>query len=153
MFQRQQLTILCCKLTQCSVHNICRHRGNKLVRDAAGTRPGFACNFHGWGYTTEGKLRLITDEKEFRERNWPIAEARGKWMLLRDKLIEDAKIEATDADYEKLAEEESAKYGLPKDNLLKYYHKYDTIKNRIVSEKLGALLRERVKITEKVIEN
>ncbi len=48
-------------------HNICRHRGNKLVRDAAGTRPGFACNFHGWSYTTEGKLRLVTDENEFRD--------------------------------------------------------------------------------------
>ncbi|MSQ51148.1 MAG: aromatic ring-hydroxylating dioxygenase subunit alpha [Betaproteobacteria bacterium] len=48
-------------------HNICRHRGNKLVRDASGTRPGFTCNFHGWGYTAEGRLRLITDEKEFED--------------------------------------------------------------------------------------
>lgn len=46
-------------------HNICGHRGNKLVRDGSGQRVGFTCNFHGWGYTTEGKLRLVTDEKEF----------------------------------------------------------------------------------------
>ena len=46
-------------------HNVCRHRGNKLVRDMEGTRPGFACNFHGWSYNTEGRLRLITDESQF----------------------------------------------------------------------------------------
>src|SRR6185369_1959669 len=36
-----------------------------LVRNGAGCRAGFTCNFHGWGFTTEGKLRVITDEKEF----------------------------------------------------------------------------------------
>jgi len=88
------------------------------------------------------------DDHEFRERNMPIAEARGKWVLLRDKLIESEGIEATDEDLEKLAEEESAKYGLAKENLLKYYHKHDTIRNRIVSDKLSARLREKVKIVE-----
>jgi trigger factor len=88
------------------------------------------------------------DAGEFRERNRPIAEARGKWVLLREKLIESEGIEATDEDLEKLAEEESAKYGLTKENLLKYYHKHDTIRNRIVSDKLGARLREKVKIVE-----
>lgn len=50
-------------------HNICRHRGNKLVRDGAGNRAAFACNFHGWAFATDGKLRLITDEKEFEDCN------------------------------------------------------------------------------------
>jgi len=86
------------------------------------------------------------DDHEFRERNRPIAEARGKWVLLREKLIESEAIEATDEDLEKLAEEESAKYGLAKENLLKYYNKHDTIRNRITSEKLAARLREKVKI-------
>ncbi|MDP4199168.1 MAG: trigger factor [Bacteroidota bacterium] len=92
------------------------------------------------------------DEEEFRERNRPIAEARGKWVLLRDKLVESEAIEATDEDFEKLAEEEAAKYGLPKENLLKYYHKQDSIKNRIVSDKLGNRLREMVKLVEKPVE-
>ena len=46
-------------------HNVCRHRGNKLVREGSGTRPIFSCNFHGWAFTTEGQLRLITDEAQF----------------------------------------------------------------------------------------
>ncbi|HEY3876020.1 MAG TPA: trigger factor [Candidatus Kapabacteria bacterium] len=88
------------------------------------------------------------DDAQFREQYQPIADARAKWMLLRDKLLESENIEATDEDYEKLAEEESTKYGVAKENLLKYYHKHDSIANRIVSDKLGARLREKVKITE-----
>jgi FKBP-type peptidyl-prolyl cis-trans isomerase (trigger factor) len=97
------------------------------------TRRGFPANYG-------------IDEEAFHDRNFPMAEARAKWMLLREKLVEAENLEATDEDFEKLAEEEGAKYGLPKENLLKYYRKYDTVKNRIVSEKLGTMLRERVKV-------
>jgi trigger factor len=92
------------------------------------------------------------DEKEYRNRMWPVAEARAKWALLRDKLIEAEKLESTDEDLEALAKKEAEMYGLPAENLLKYYQKTESIKNRIVSEKLGKLLRERVKIKEKKIE-
>lgn len=88
------------------------------------------------------------DDTKFREQYQPTADARAKWMLLRDKLIESENIEATDEDFEKLAEEESTKYGVAKENLLKYYHKHDSIANRIVSDKLAAMLRQKVKITE-----
>ncbi|MBV8593981.1 MAG: aromatic ring-hydroxylating dioxygenase subunit alpha, partial [Caulobacteraceae bacterium] len=46
-------------------HNICRHRGNKLVRAGAGCSRAFVCNFHGWSFTNEGKLDLVTDELQF----------------------------------------------------------------------------------------
>ncbi|HET6510640.1 MAG TPA: trigger factor [Candidatus Kapabacteria bacterium] len=92
------------------------------------------------------------DEKDYRNRMWPVAEARGKWALLRDKLIEAESIEATDADLEELAKKEAEMYGLPAENLLKYYQKTESIKNRIVSEKLGKLLRDRVKINERKVE-
>jgi FKBP-type peptidyl-prolyl cis-trans isomerase (trigger factor) len=72
-------------------------------------------------------------------------------MLLRDKLIETEQIEATDEDLDKLAEEESKKYGLPKENLLKYYNKQDSVKNRIINDKLGTRLREKVHIVEKTL--
>jgi trigger factor len=92
------------------------------------------------------------DEKDYRNRMWPVAEARAKWALLRDKLIEADSIEANDQDLEELAKKEAEQYGLPAENLLKYYQKTEAIKNRIVSEKLGKLLRERVKINERKIE-
>ncbi|HLW69871.1 MAG TPA: aromatic ring-hydroxylating dioxygenase subunit alpha [Candidatus Binataceae bacterium] len=47
-------------------HNMCSHRGNKLVPDASGNCPGlFACKFHGWAFGLDGSLRHISDEGSF----------------------------------------------------------------------------------------
>ena len=47
-------------------HNMCTHRGNKLVADANGTCGGlFTCKFHGWAYGLDGSLRHISDEQSF----------------------------------------------------------------------------------------
>jgi len=46
-------------------HNICRHRGDKLVHSASGCQKAFTCGFHAWTYCTEGKLIGITDETQF----------------------------------------------------------------------------------------
>jgi phenylpropionate dioxygenase-like ring-hydroxylating dioxygenase large terminal subunit len=47
-------------------HNMCAHRGNKLVPEASGTCKGlFTCKFHGWAYGTDGSLRHISDEDSF----------------------------------------------------------------------------------------
>lgn len=48
-------------------HNVCRHRGNRVVRSGSGQAARFLCNFHGWVFSTEGDLRMITDEKEFED--------------------------------------------------------------------------------------
>src|SRR5579863_5127170 len=37
-----------------SFHNVCRHRGNKLIRGGSGRRATIACGFHGWGFSTKG---------------------------------------------------------------------------------------------------
>ncbi|MGE0735031.1 MAG: aromatic ring-hydroxylating dioxygenase subunit alpha [Alphaproteobacteria bacterium] len=46
-------------------HNLCRHRGNKLVRAGSGCKSGFACGFHGWTYSNTGILTGVTDEQQF----------------------------------------------------------------------------------------
>src|SRR5689334_14535415 len=52
-------------------HNICRHRGNKLVwndfptEDVAGTCRQFTCKYHGWRYGIEGELTFVQQEAEF----------------------------------------------------------------------------------------
>lgn len=47
-------------------HNICRHRGNALVRDAgAGCKARFTCSFHGWTWANTGHLMGVTDEGQF----------------------------------------------------------------------------------------
>ena len=37
-------------------HNICRHRAYTVVRKTTGTSNQLHCKYHGWSYSTEGKL-------------------------------------------------------------------------------------------------
>ncbi|WP_067856796.1 aromatic ring-hydroxylating oxygenase subunit alpha [Nocardia shimofusensis] len=52
-------------------HNICRHRGNKLVWDefpnaeTSGTCRQFTCKYHGWRYGLDGGLTFVQQEEEF----------------------------------------------------------------------------------------
>jgi phenylpropionate dioxygenase-like ring-hydroxylating dioxygenase large terminal subunit len=45
--------------------NVCRHRGVKLVDEAAGQRSHFSCPFHGWTYSNQGGLVSIPKEGHF----------------------------------------------------------------------------------------
>ena len=46
-------------------HNVCMHRQTKLVWDSKGTCGGFRCKYHGWSYSTDGRLVGIPDEDQF----------------------------------------------------------------------------------------
>ena len=52
-------------------HNICRHRGNKLVwndypgEETSGICRQFTCKYHGWRYTLDGDLTFVQQEPEF----------------------------------------------------------------------------------------
>jgi len=52
-------------------HNICRHRGNKLVWkdfpgvEVEGVCRQFTCKYHGWRYGLEGELTFVQQESEF----------------------------------------------------------------------------------------
>ena len=52
-------------------HNICRHRGNKLVWDdsrseeTSGMCRQFTCKYHGWRYDLDGALAFVQQEGEF----------------------------------------------------------------------------------------
>jgi phenylpropionate dioxygenase-like ring-hydroxylating dioxygenase large terminal subunit len=52
-------------------HNICRHRGNKLVwqdypgEEVSGTCRQFTCKYHAWRYTTAGECTFAQQEAEF----------------------------------------------------------------------------------------
>ncbi|MFF4113168.1 aromatic ring-hydroxylating oxygenase subunit alpha [Streptomyces sp. NPDC001714] len=52
-------------------HNICRHRGNKLVwndfphEETSGVCRQFTCKYHAWRYDLEGKLAFVQQEQEF----------------------------------------------------------------------------------------
>jgi phenylpropionate dioxygenase-like ring-hydroxylating dioxygenase large terminal subunit len=50
-------------------HNVCRHRGDRLIHLGSGKEQGcrkaFTCGFHAWTYSNTGKLIGVTDESQF----------------------------------------------------------------------------------------
>ena len=46
-------------------HNVCKHRGNKIVWDERGSCQRFACKFHGWTYAPDGRLIGVEEEMFF----------------------------------------------------------------------------------------
>lgn len=52
-------------------HNLCRHRGNKLVwhdypgEETSGFCRQFTCKYHGWRYNLDGELTFVQQEDEF----------------------------------------------------------------------------------------
>jgi phenylpropionate dioxygenase-like ring-hydroxylating dioxygenase large terminal subunit len=38
-------------------HNVCRHRGNRLVEQRRGRMPAVVCGYHAWTYANDGSLR------------------------------------------------------------------------------------------------
>lgn len=46
-------------------HNVCPHRGNKVVQHRAGHANGFTCGFHGWVFGNDGELKHMAGEAYF----------------------------------------------------------------------------------------
>lgn len=47
-------------------YNVCRHRGNRLVRGDFGSAASFfTCGFHSWRWNIRGKLARVTDRATF----------------------------------------------------------------------------------------
>lgn len=52
-------------------HNVCRHRGNKLVwndfpnEETSGTCRQFTCKYHAWRYSLDGDLTFVQQPEEF----------------------------------------------------------------------------------------
>ncbi|WP_109477564.1 aromatic ring-hydroxylating dioxygenase subunit alpha [Paraburkholderia sp. C35] len=47
--------------------NTCPHRGNKLNFTDAGSARSFVCNYHGWAFGIDGKLRGMAGQELFEE--------------------------------------------------------------------------------------
>ena len=46
-------------------HNVCVHRGNKLVWSREGRSARFTCKYHGWTYADDGRLIGVVEEDMF----------------------------------------------------------------------------------------
>lgn len=45
-------------------HNVCRHRGTRLVDEPCGKKKRFSCPYHAWTWDNQGKLVGIPHEKQ-----------------------------------------------------------------------------------------
>lgn len=46
-------------------HNVCTHRGRKLVEAVSGRAPKFVCGFHAWMFDSNGECVHIPDEQDW----------------------------------------------------------------------------------------
>lgn len=66
-------------------HNVCRHRGCRVVDEEAGHKATFTCKFHSWVYGADGSLRHVPQPEAFAGINrasrglvpLPVAERHG----------------------------------------------------------------------------
>ncbi len=60
-------------------HNVCRHRGTRLVDEGSGRLPGAVqCPYHAWTYGLDGRLRSAPHMDQvpgFSTNEWPLAAA------------------------------------------------------------------------------
>ncbi len=99
------------------------------------------------------KLPAGFDEQQFREQNKAYAAFQARWFLIRERIIEKEGMTASDAELEQQAERDAPSMGIDSKRLLDFYKSSDSVRDRIVSEKLLRLLEERAVITERTTED
>jgi phenylpropionate dioxygenase-like ring-hydroxylating dioxygenase large terminal subunit len=52
-------------MTVKAFHNVCPHRGNRLVYDINGSLDQFTCTYHGWQFDLGGVVTHVQDEDDF----------------------------------------------------------------------------------------
>ncbi len=57
-------------------HNVCPHRGNRLVYSERGSVERFTCSYHGWQFDQAGTVVHVQDEEDF-----PLGNPCGKLTL------------------------------------------------------------------------
>lgn len=57
-------------------HNVCRHRGTRLVNTSEGQSRRFTCAYHGWSYKNDGCLAAapgMDERPDFKLEDYPLA--------------------------------------------------------------------------------
>ena len=88
------------------------------------------------------------DEEEFRRTKRSEAILQVKWYLIRDKIVEQEKMEVSEADLEPVIEADAKKYNLPVDKIKTVYENNPDVRYRILDDKLMNFLIENAKIKD-----
>ncbi|MEK9138693.1 MAG: hypothetical protein AAB393_16340, partial [Bacteroidota bacterium] len=104
------------------------------------------------GKSRDRKLPRNFDEQKFREESRSYAIWQSRWMLLKERIAEVESLKVTDDELEKLAEIDATRIGVEKERLMDYYKVSSAGTERLLTNKLMALLKLQAKITEKMVE-
>ncbi|MBI2429502.1 MAG: trigger factor [Ignavibacteriales bacterium] len=88
------------------------------------------------------------DEKKYRDSARGTAVWQAKWLLIKEQFITKEKIEISDAEIEKIAEEESTKLNIDKARLLNFYKTSENALERLKYNRLIDILKQNIKIKE-----
>jgi len=96
----------------------------------------------------DGELPDDFDEEHFRQRNRREAEKQGRWMLIRDKIIEEEDIEVSDEDFQTFfAEQAEGDEEVSAQQIEQFYRQMprmmERVEQQILSDKVYDLLLER----------
>jgi trigger factor len=91
------------------------------------------------------------DETSFRQEQRANAIWQARWMLLKERIAESEHLDVSDAELEQAAEADAGRIGLAKDKLLSYYKTSGSVRERILSDKIMALLRDRATISDRPV--
>jgi trigger factor len=89
----------------------------------------------------------LPDDNVLRENLKSKAEWNAKWQIIMENIAKKENIEVSDADFEKIAKEESEKIGIPVEKLIKYY-KDSNRKESMIEEKVFEFLKENNTVKE-----
>ncbi len=99
------------------------------------------------------KLPAEFKEDEFREQNRSYAIFQAKWYLIRERIIEEEGIAATDAEIEQKAKEDAPRVGIDEERLLQFYKTSESVRDRIVADKLIDFLKANAVIADRSTED
>ena len=98
-----------------------------------------------------GKFPKGFDEEEFRISMRPNAEKHAQWLLITQKIAEQAQLEVTDQDIRAYAQKEAAKSSLDVEEMVSTYMSdefRDYITDTILKDKIYGIIKAMVTITE-----
>jgi trigger factor len=102
----------------------------------------------------DGELPDDFDEKHFRQRNRRDAEKQGRWMLIRDQIIEEEDLEVTDEDIQEFfAEQSGGEEQVSAQQIEQFRHTMpqmiEKVEQQVLSDKVYDLLLDRLDVQPK----
>lgn len=88
------------------------------------------------------------DEQKFRTDQRAAAVWQARWILLKEAIAVKEGLTVTDEDLERLSAAEAGRTGMPQEKVLAYYRQSPSLKERLLSDKVSALLRQSAAVRE-----